>query len=110
MKLPNHNLAYVAPSKLMDYLLSESHPSGQSKAKFFRLIGFDTSSLDQLREGLLQIVHEQEITQIITSPHGIKYVIEGPLETPRGRIVHLKTIWIIDAGHETPRFVTAYPR
>jgi hypothetical protein len=41
MKLPNADKAYVPPNKLLDYLLSLSHPVGGSKARFFRSAGFD---------------------------------------------------------------------
>jgi hypothetical protein len=36
MKLPTRENAFVPPSKLKDYLLSETHVVGRSKAKFFR--------------------------------------------------------------------------
>ncbi|MGH7599609.1 MAG: DUF6883 domain-containing protein [bacterium] len=40
MKLPNREKAYIPPSKLRDYLLSETHVVGRGKAKFFRMFGF----------------------------------------------------------------------
>jgi hypothetical protein len=36
-------------------------------------------------------------------------VIDGEIKTPTGVVVQLRTIWIIDAGEDIPRFVTAYP-
>jgi len=41
MKLPNREQADIPQSKLIDYLLSENHAAGRSKAAFFRNFGFD---------------------------------------------------------------------
>jgi hypothetical protein len=43
------------------------------------------------------------------SPHGLKYALDGKIETPSGRSPTVRTIWIVDAGVETPLLVTAYP-
>ena len=45
MKLPNRENAYIPPRKLTEYLLSETHSIGKSKAKFFRAIGFDEENV-----------------------------------------------------------------
>lgn len=39
MKLPRNREAIVPELKLTDYLLSETHPVGRAKAKFFRALG-----------------------------------------------------------------------
>ncbi len=109
MKLPNREQAYIASSKIMGYLLADNHPAGQSKAKFFRLVGFDEKTIYQLHDGLVRIAQEEEVFEIKDSPHGTKYVIDGAISTPTGRQVHIRTIWIIDSGYEIPRFVTAHP-
>jgi hypothetical protein len=110
MRLQNGDHAFIAPSKLQGYLLSGTHPAGQSKAKFFRAMGFDETTLPMLQAGLLSIAKECEVTQVSSSPHGMKYVIDGSLSTPAGHVVSIRTIWIIDTGQDTPRFVTAYPQ
>ncbi len=109
MKLPNQDRAYIQPSKLIDYLLSEAHPDGKSKAKLLRAVGFDETNIDILEQGLLLIALSQDVSQVVQSPHGVKYIIEGNLPTPLGGFVTLLTVWIIDTGQEIPRFVTAYP-
>jgi hypothetical protein len=110
MRLPNADHAFIAPAKLAGYLLSGTHPAGQSKAKFFRAVGFDETTLAVLQAGLLSIAKECEVTHVSSSSHGMKYIIDGALSTPAGYVVSIRTIWIIDTGQETPRFVTAYPR
>jgi hypothetical protein len=42
--------------------------------------------------------------------HGIKYVLDGGMETPGGKTPVVRTIWIVDRGLDRPRLVTAYPR
>ena len=109
MKLPNQDKAYIPPGKLENYLLSETHAVGKSKARFFRGIGFDETKANLLEHGLTAIAHTQDVKRVMTSPYGMKYVVEGTLETPHGRNVQIVTVWIIEVGQKSPRFVTAYP-
>lgn len=109
MKLPNRESAYISPSKLRDYLLSETHPVGRSKARFFRTLGFDETNINILEQGLIAIARSEDVKEATSSPHGIKYILEGALQTPGGGTVRIQTVWIIDAGQNRPRFVTAYP-
>jgi hypothetical protein len=44
MELPNKANAQVPFEKIVDYLLSETHSVGRSKAKYFRSYGFDEDS------------------------------------------------------------------
>jgi hypothetical protein len=46
---------------------------------------------------------------VVPSPHGIKYIIEGVLEAPSGAAPRIRTVWILETGETDPRFVTAYP-
>ena len=109
MKLPNREFAYVPQSKLKDYLLSETHVVGRSKAKFFRMFGFNETNLELLEQGLITIAQTQEVKEEVSSPHGKKYVIDGSLLTPINRSVNVKTVWIIEKGQDKPRFITAHP-
>ena len=109
MKLPNWENAYVPPAKIRDYLLSERHIIGRSKAKFFRLAGFKEGNLDLLERGLMTIAHSEDVKEVALSPHGTKYILEGLLQTPAGSAVQIQTVWIIDKQEDRPRFVTAYP-
>ena len=109
MKLPNNESAYVQQPKIVSYLLSEAHPVGKSKAKFFRSLGFDESNTELLIHGLLNIARFHDLTKILETIHGTKYVIVGDLHTPRNRVVTILTVWIVDAGTAAPRFITARP-
>jgi hypothetical protein len=109
VKVPNRERAYIPSAKLYDYLLSETHSIGRWKAQFFRALGFNETNADALEQGLIAIAQSEEVTDTVSSRHGTKYVVDGPLQTPQGTFVQVRTVWIIDAGQERPRFVTAYP-
>lgn len=109
MKLPNRGNAYIPSSKLNDYLLSETHSVGRSKAKFWLGVGFDRTNVDLLEQGLIAMAHSEDVKDVVSSAHGTKYVVEGSLRTPAGSIIQVRTVWIVDVGQDRPRFVTAYP-
>ena len=109
MALPEAESVSVDLEKLTGYVLSESHPIGRSKARFFRGIGFNESNATLLQRGLMEIAKSEAVVQRVASRHGMKYVVDGEIPTPLGSRVRLRTIWIVDAGQPHPRFVTAYP-
>ena len=49
------------------------------------------------------------VTQSMESTHGKKYIVDGRIETPTGKVPIVRTVWIIDRGETVPRLVTAYP-
>lgn len=109
MKLPFRKNAYIPKEKLTEYLLSETHPVGGSKAKFFRGLGFNERNVDKLAKSLLRIAKTNDVKEIREFVYGINYVIEGIIETPRGRTVNIKTVWFTKTLESRPSFVTAYP-
>ena len=109
-RLPRANEAVIPPRKLTEYLLSESHPVGSSKAMFFRGLGFGDASIQVFKEALLEIVRRSDIVEVIPSSHGTKFVIDGEIETPLGGVAAVRTIWIVESDQGRPRFVTAYPK
>lgn len=110
MRLPLSDHAKIADEKLTDYLLSLSHSVGSSKAVFFRSLGFDETNFELMGERLLAIARAEDIVDSERVEHGIKYVVDGVLVGPAGRQAGIRTVWIIDAGCDEPRFVTAYPQ
>ena len=109
MKLPNRKNAYVSKEKITDYLLSETHPVGSAKAKFFRSLGFDETYVDQLRETFLQIARKNDMRETRKFLYGTNYVIMGKIKTPSGKNINIKTVWFIKSENSSPSFVTAYP-
>jgi hypothetical protein len=45
-----------------------------------------------------------------STEYGTKYAIIGPLTGLNGRVAEILTVWIILAGEDVLRFVTAYPK
>jgi len=109
MKLPNVGRAIVPRAKIVDYLLSPTHADGASKAAFFLRFGFAASEWETLANALLRHARETEVTRTKDSPFGKRYMIEGIIHAPDGRTPFVRTIWFVEAGEDTPRFVTAYP-
>jgi hypothetical protein len=75
MKLPRNREAIVLERKITEYLLSESHPVG--KAKYFRALGYTERNASQLKEDLTAIAITEEVTEMIDTPFGRKYVVDG---------------------------------
>ena len=87
----NKNIV-VPPEKLKEYLLSETHPVGKSKAKYFRSLGFNETNIEYFIEGLLTIGNSEKFEKVISTKYGIKYIIDGIIHTPTGSIVEIRTI------------------
>lgn len=109
MKLPLRKNAYIPREKLTDYILSETHADGKLKAKLFRKFGFNETNISLLEKSLLNIAYTQEVKDIVESIHGTKYVIDGKITTPSGKILKIRTVWILESNKNAPRFVTTYP-
>lgn len=109
MKLPNAQLATVPEPKITRYLLNPGHPSGGSKATFFLRHGFTVEDWQRLAEALLRHAWENEVVETEPTRYGTRYVLDGPLESPDGSILNVRTAWYTDRDVNVPRFVTAHP-
>lgn len=109
MFLPNVRDAQVAESKIVDYLLSTTHHEGRDKANFFLRFGFSSQHWEEFADALKLLAASHEVTKTIVTISGLRYQVEGTLESPDGRNPRILTIWQIDSGSSTPRLITAYP-
>ncbi|HEY7290396.1 MAG TPA: hypothetical protein VH583_11230 [Vicinamibacterales bacterium] len=111
MKLRNAHLATVDRNKVVDYLLNDAHPDNGGKAHFFISLGFSRDHPELLIQALCGVAEHGELVHRIESPHGEKSVVDGWLSVHTGesRRRLVRTVWIIDAGKDAPRLVTAYP-
>jgi hypothetical protein len=109
MRLPKIELAFVDERKVRDYLLAISHPDGRGKARFFKSLGFQQNQALELKNALLGHAASNEVTSVMETQFGSKYVIEGSLAAPYGQFVQIRAIWFQERGAAAPRFVTAYP-
>ena len=109
MKLPYRKSAYIPKAKLTAYLLSQTHAVGRFKSKYFHSLGYDESNVSLLEESLRNVAQSQGVKEIIPTAYGTKYIIDGKIKTPSGRMVKVRTVWIIEEGQKRPRFITVYP-
>jgi hypothetical protein len=110
MDLPHKDRVILEAEKVRAYLLNETHPDGYGKAEFFRAKGFCQDNWTELADALRQVEREGVVMKSMTSSHGQKYIVDGLVKAPNGQTVLLRTVWIVDAGVDVPRLVTAYPR
>jgi hypothetical protein len=109
MKLPGVERAEISETKIVRYLLSTTHRAGKSKASFFMQFGFDSSRWEELAGALKQHAKDNEITLKVPTIFGTRYVIDGSLTAPDGRLLNVRTAWFIGDDGEVPRFITAHP-
>jgi hypothetical protein len=109
MKLPNSSLATVSRTKVLGYLLDDSHPRGRSKAAFFRRLGFDPADPRRLEDELMRLARENDVFLSTETEFGVRYVIDGGVLSPLAARAEIRTVWFVDQGEEIPRFVTAHP-
>lgn len=107
--LPGIEVAVIEERKVTGYLLAADHPEGASKACFFEAHGFQRGTWQMLAEALRDHARSNAVSEVSRSPYGTKHAVDGPFRCPDGRMPMVRAIWIVDAGAEIPRLVTAYP-
>ena len=108
MRLPNADQAQIDPEKLHGYLLSESHPVGRFKARFFAALGYTAARWQDFEADLRAQHLAQEATMSASMPDGRLFTIRAILNGPNGQSAVVLSVWFVTAG-AAPRFVTAYP-
>jgi hypothetical protein len=82
---------------------------GPEKGGFFEVVGFSVEEAGVLRKALLGHAGRGDAARTVETEFGVKYVVEGSLESPDGRNPEVRSVWIEELGSESTRFVTAYP-
>ncbi|MGH7596342.1 MAG: DUF4926 domain-containing protein [bacterium] len=95
MKLPNHENAVIPQTKITGYLLSQFHRDGRGKARFFTQFGFSADLWEELAQALRRHAVDNEVVKTEASPFGTRYVIEGTIRTPDGRMPLVKEATMI---------------
>jgi hypothetical protein len=108
-KLPNHTSAIVSEAKIVKYLLNLEHPKGKDKAKFFMQFGFSLDQWETLAQALVKHAAEHVVTNILETPEGAHFAVDGEIRTPDLRNPMIRSIWAVDTKSEAPRLITAYP-
>jgi len=108
--LPDADKATVDREKITEYLLCKSHPDGRAKATFFTKFGFRGERWEVLAEALRKHGMSHPVVKTVESSYGVRYCIDGPIETPDGSNPRIRTVWIAeDEKSAITRLVTAYP-
>lgn len=77
MKLPNVEQAEITDRKLLTYLLNHTHPQNKGKAAFYAIVGYANQNTELLRAALLKLILSSEVTKILDTQFGKRYVVEG---------------------------------
>jgi len=108
MFLPFKQNAIIKRTKIVDYLLSETHVIGRYKSKFFRKIGFNENNIDEFELELLKL-KDLEVDSLVKNEYGTKYIIIGEIISPIGKVYPLTTVWMLEDKSEIPYLITSYP-
>src|SRR5215469_16374921 len=101
----------IPGSKVFDYALNPSHPTGGGKARVFKsALGFDQTNarrlVDQLREGVRS--HAPELG--VQDQFGTRYIVDVPVNGLNGKTAIVRTSWIFRPGSDVPQLITLYVR
>ena len=109
MELPYSDRLRVDQAKIVDYLLSES--KGRCKATFFLQLGFRPENWTVLAEAIKVQARSHPVVLAVDSPWGTRYSVDGAVDAPSGREPRprVRTVWILEAGSDQPRLITAHP-
>ena len=109
MELPYSDRLRVDQRKIVDYLLSESN--GRGKAAFFLQLGFHPGNWTVFAEAVKVQARSHPVALMVDSPWGTRYSVDGFINTPSGREPRprIRTVWILEAGSNQPRLITAHP-
>lgn len=72
MNLPHANQPRVDRNKIIDYLLSSTHPDGSSKAEFFGKFGFSTENWQNFAEALRIHGETHPVVKYVESSFGTR--------------------------------------
>jgi hypothetical protein len=108
-KLPNANIAVIPESKIVDYLLSDKHRVGKSKAAFFKSFGFSHEWWQELKDALHQHVLKNSLAEIEQTLYGMRYIVDGDLQAPDGSFLCIRSVCFVRTGEMAPTFITAHP-
>ena len=99
----------VPRRKIVEYLLNEAHSEGGSKARFFKMFGFDSDAPEVMTDALGAHPDVNPLTAQATTSFGLTSVVECNLATPDGRNPCIRSVWNRKTGSAVHQLVTAYP-
>ncbi|NUN64083.1 hypothetical protein HCU40_04790 [Pseudanabaena biceps] len=97
--------ALIASQKLTKYLLI--HLPKDDKSEYLAKGGYTLDNWQQLEQDLRQQTLSLEAQPTVKTQYGQKYQIISFLNCPNGKVLKIKTIWIVN--NQTTQFVTLFP-
>ncbi|HKD35535.1 MAG TPA: hypothetical protein VKB78_02005, partial [Pirellulales bacterium] len=83
---------------------------GSAKARLLLRCGYRPDAW-QVLEADLRLQHLTADAYLEkNNSYGRRFEIRAPVTTPNGQSVILNSVWQIDVGTDTPRFITMFPR
>ncbi len=72
-------------------------------------LGYTLDNWELFAADLKKHAIDAEITQISSTKFGLKFILDGSLETPKGNLAFIRLIWVVNKLDNFPILVTAYP-
>jgi hypothetical protein len=107
MKLPNGDHAIVDIRKLLEYCLNPQHPRGRNKARVFASVGIRETDGEVLRTALVAAARGTDAQLGAANVHGQRYIVDFDLFR-QGRVVRIRSTWIVRIGDDLPRLTSCY--
>jgi hypothetical protein len=106
--LPRAERAVLDLQKIEDYCLDMEHPRGRHKARVFReTLGIGRDDAAWLRRELLHAVTRIDAFEAVQDEFGTRWRVDVPLARQNRHVV-IRTLWIVRAGEQVPRFVSCW--
>ena len=93
-RLPNADKAVIDSEKIRGYVLSPTHPVGRFKYALFARFGYSVEKWSRFELSLRKLIESKDVAAVEETAYGRKYVVEGPVETPSGKMLELVTVWL----------------
>jgi hypothetical protein len=107
MKLPNGDRAIVEIRKLLEYCLNSQRPRGRNKARVFASVGIREADAEELRSALLAAAGAADAEIGVANVYGQRYTVDFDL-VRQGRVVRIRSTWIVRIGEGLPRLTSCY--
>lgn len=97
----------IEKRKVIHYLLNVAHPDGRGKAKLLIRCGFHPENWEDFVKSVIEYTKGAKVISEVETPFGRKIILEGNLETPSGKKLFIKSVWIVSL--KSPILVTLFP-
>lgn len=105
--MPNSYLAAISENKIRGYLLNSNHPVGKDKARVLNsVLGFNYNNWNEFSDVLFNAIQKNHASKITQTQYGVRYNVPIKVTGKKGKSIILDTVWQIDKGSNSPRFIT----